>query len=171
MWLGLRAALFALLLPGTVLVGMPLWLWSLDGPAADLGLAAQVVGVPLLVVGVAALAWCIWDFAQRGRGTLAPVDPPRFVVRSGLYRVVRNPMYVAVLTTLAGEALVAGHLLIAGWALAVAAAVHTFVVLYEEPALRQQFGGDYLAYCDAVPRWLPRRPREPDGPVDPSESP
>lgn len=154
--LWLRATAFALLLPGTVLGWMPLWLWSLDGPAADLG-AGRLVGVPLLVVGAAALGWCIWDFARRGRGTLAPVDPPRFVVRTGLYRVVRNPMYVAVLVTLAGEVVVSGHLLIAAWALAVAVTVHTFVVLYEEPTLCHQFGADYTAYCGTVPRWLPRR--------------
>ena len=88
----------------------------------------------------------------------APVDPPKFVVRSGLYRITRNPMYVAVVTTLLGEALLFDSVPIAVWAAVVAVTVHLFVVLYEEPTLHRQFGEPYDDYRAAVPRWIgPRR--------------
>jgi protein-S-isoprenylcysteine O-methyltransferase Ste14/uncharacterized protein YndB with AHSA1/START domain len=144
-----------LLLPGTVLIWVPLWLATLHGGRLELG-TIRWVGVPVLVIGVAGLLWCIWDFGHRGRGTLAPVDPPRFVVHSGLYRVVRNPMYVSVLVTLIGEAVVFRSARFIAWAAIVALVVHVFVVAYEEPTLRRQFGASYGAYCREVSRWLPR---------------
>ena len=90
--------------------------------------------------GVAGLLWCIWDFGRRGRGTLAPVDPPRFVVRTGPLPRLRNPMYLSVLVALAGEVLLFGSPLLLFWAAIVAITVHLFVVAYEEPTLRRQFG-------------------------------
>lgn len=155
--LWLRSALFALLLPGSVLVWVPLWLSSDDHGGLGVG-PLRWVGLPLMVLGAAGLLWCIADFARRGRGTLAPVDPPQFVVRSGLYRVTRNPMYVAVLITLVGEALLFDSVPLAVWTAVVAVVVHLFVVLYEEPTLHRQFGDPYDAYRATVPRWLlPRR--------------
>jgi protein-S-isoprenylcysteine O-methyltransferase Ste14 len=159
--LWLRSIAFALLLPGSVLLWVPLGLAAGDparlGPARWIGAGpARWIGLPLVVLGSAALLWCIAEFARRGRGTLAPVDPPRFVVRSGLYRVTRNPMYVGVLVTLIGEALLFDSVSLAVWAAAVAVTVHLFVVLYEEPTLRRQFGEPYETYVAAVPRWLPR---------------
>ena len=120
--------------------------------------AARWIGLPVLIVGVAGLLWCIWDFGRRGKGTLAPIDPPRFVVRTGPYRVVRNPMYLSVLTALGGEALLFSSSWLIVWAVVVATAFHVFVIAYEEPALRRQFGPPYEGYCRAVSRWLPRRP-------------
>ena len=159
--LWLRSILFALLLPGSVLVWVPLVLTS--GDHADIGLGPlRWLGVPLVALGAAGLLWCIVDFARRGRGTLAPVDPPQFVVRSGLYRVTRNPMYVAVLVTLVGETLLADTVRLAIWTLLVAVTVHLFVVLYEEPTLRRRFGEPYVAYTATVPRWL--RPSGRPGP-------
>ena len=153
--LWLRSIGFALLLPGSVLLWVPLGLSA--GDPARLGVGpARWAGLPLVVLGSAALLWCIAEFARRGRGTLAPVDPPRFVVRSGLYRVTRNPMYVGVLVTLAGEALLFGSVPIMVWAVVVAVTVHLFVVLYEEPTLLRQFGEPYETYLATVPRWLPR---------------
>jgi protein-S-isoprenylcysteine O-methyltransferase Ste14 len=152
--LWLRSALFALLLPGSVLVWVPLWLSS-DDDHADLGIGPlRWIGLPLVVLGAAGLLWCIADFARRGRGTLAPVDPPQFVVRSGLYRVTRNPMYVAVLITLVGEAVLFDSVPLTVWTVVVAVTVHLFVVLYEEPTLHRQFGEPYDAYRATVPRWL-----------------
>jgi protein-S-isoprenylcysteine O-methyltransferase Ste14 len=120
--------------------------------------AARWVGVVPLAIGASGLLWCIWDFARVGRGTLAPVDAPRFVVRSGLYRFVRNPMYLSVLTALAGEMLLFRSVRLAIWELVVAISFHSFVIGYEEPRLRRKFGADYETYRTAVPRWLPRRP-------------
>ncbi len=155
MVLWLRSAFFMFVLPGTVVVWVPVWISTFEGGRLELG-AARWIGLPLVVAGAAGLLWCIWDFARRGRGTLAPVDPPKIVVHTGLYRVVRNPMYVAVVTTLVGEAVLFGSWWLLGWAIVVAATVHVFVVGYEEPTLRRQFGAAYDSYCQSVPRWLPR---------------
>ena len=98
--LALRALLSFVLLPGIVAFAVPLLLLRPRG----VGGAPGLLGLPLLVVGAAGLAWCVIDFARRGEGTLAPWDPPRRLVRQGLYRYSRNPMYVAVLLLLAGWA-------------------------------------------------------------------
>lgn len=105
-----------------------------------------------------ATSWCLWDFAHLGRGTLAPVDAPRFVVRGSLYRYIRNPMCLSVLTALAGEA----------FAIPIGAARglgdHRCCRLPRLcPRLRgadaaTRFGTDYDAYRRAVPRWRRRRP-------------
>lgn len=154
--LWLRAVFFALVLPGTVLIWVPLWLSSSGGRISTKGATSWLGAVPL-VIGVAGLLWCIWDFGHTGRGTLAPVDPPQFVVRTGLYRFVRNPMYLSVLTAVVGEALVLRSVRLAVWGAVVAIAFHLFVVNYEEPTLQRQFGADYEAYCRDVPRWWPGR--------------
>jgi len=96
------------------------------------------------------------DFAQKGKGTPAPVDPPKELVISGLYRYVRNPMYVSVLLIIVGHFLWFGYwnlLVYAGFFLVVA---HLFVTLYEEPNLGKRFGSSYENYLKEVPRWLPR---------------
>jgi protein-S-isoprenylcysteine O-methyltransferase Ste14 len=154
--LWLRSAFFAVVLPGTVLIWVPLWLATFSGGTLALG-ALRWVGLVPLIIGTAGLLRCIWDFGRSGKGTLAPVDPPRFVVRAGLYRVVRNPMYVSVLCALVGEVVLFRSLRLAIWGTTVALAFHLFVVAYEEPTLRRQFGADYETYRRDVPRWLPRR--------------
>jgi protein-S-isoprenylcysteine O-methyltransferase Ste14 len=155
--LALRALFFAILIPGTTVVLIPSLLLRREertGPFTFQPLRLQ--GLVLLVGGAAALFWCIRDFAVSGRGTLAPVDPPRKLVRVGLYRHVRNPMYLAVLVTLFGEALFFGSRTLAIYAGVVWLVFHAFVRLYEEPRLRELFGADYDAYRALVPRWIPR---------------
>jgi protein-S-isoprenylcysteine O-methyltransferase Ste14 len=158
--LWLRSAVFTLVLPGSAVVWVPLWLLARSDGRLDLG-PVRWVGPPVLLAGVLGLIWCIWDFGRVGRGTLAPVDPPRFAVRSGMYRVVRNPMYISVLTILLGEALLFRSVWLLAWMTIAAAMFHLFVVTYEEPTLRRRFGSDYRSYCGAVPRWLPRYRRPP----------
>jgi hypothetical protein len=96
------------------------------------------------------------DFALAGRGTPAPIDPPRELVVRGLYRVTRNPMYVGVLTVIAAGSWLFGSVPLAFYAFVVFACFHCFVIGYEEPTLRRSFDGAYQRYCAAVPRWLPR---------------
>ncbi|MEJ7582702.1 MAG: isoprenylcysteine carboxylmethyltransferase family protein [Acidimicrobiales bacterium] len=156
--LWLRSAIFTLGLPGTVLLWVPICLSTLEGGRFDIA-ALRWFGVAPLVTGAAGLVWCIWDFGRTGKGTLAPIDPPRCVVGTGLYRRVRNPMYVSVLTVLGGEVLLLGSVRLAVWSVMVAIAFHLFVVAYEEPTLRSKFKESYEAYCRAVPRWWPKQTR------------
>ncbi len=157
-WLGVRSVGWACLLPGVVAGWVP---WRYLGVARvriAWGDPVDLLGVALVGLGTALLAACIADFARRGRGTLAPVDPPTALVVEGPYRYVRNPMYIGVSTILLGElAVTRTPALLVYWA-AVLTALHLFVVLYEEPALRRRFGPAYEAYARAVGRWIPSRP-------------
>src|SRR5688572_9352906 len=102
----LRSIFFTFLLPGTVTVLIPYWLISLRGAGVSTDREPlRYFGLLLIAIGAAGLIWCIWEFFSRGRGTLAPVDPPKHLVVQGLYRYVRNPMYVSVVTILLGESI------------------------------------------------------------------
>jgi protein-S-isoprenylcysteine O-methyltransferase Ste14 len=114
--------------------------------------------VLLIASGAAFYLWCAWEFAAAGLGTPAPIDPPKVLVARGLYRVVRNPMYVGVLLVLLGESLVFGSWALLRYAVLVWLCFHLFVVLYEEPALRRKFGASYEGYRKRVWRWTPRLP-------------
>ena len=113
----------------------------------------------VFAVGAVVYLHCLWLFAVRGRGTPAPFDPPRILVWRGLYKWVRNPMYLGTLTLVTGEAvfLRSNHILV--YLICLTCAVHLFVLGYEEDSLRRQFGAMYEDYKRAVPRWLPRKPR------------
>jgi protein-S-isoprenylcysteine O-methyltransferase Ste14 len=150
-----RAVLFTVLLPGTTLVWIPQMLAARDASRLELPVF-RWFGLPLAAVGAGVLLVCIVDFARKGRRTLAPVDPPRNLVASGLYRRVRNPMYSGAVALLVGQAMLfesKSVLLYAGffWL-----ATHLFVLAYEEPHLERTFGAEYEEYRAAVPRWLPR---------------
>ena len=152
-------AVIALALPALVDVAVPAWLLSFPGGHIDIG-AARFVGVPLLGAG----CWLLLDsvlvrFAHEGRGTLAPIDPPRFVVRGGAYRVVRNPMYLANLAIVVGSGLLFQSWFLFGWAAILCVAFHLFVISYEEPTLTRLFGDDYETYRRHVGRWIPHLPR------------
>ncbi|HYR29811.1 MAG TPA: isoprenylcysteine carboxylmethyltransferase family protein [Thermoanaerobaculia bacterium] len=140
-----------------------IWLWTWLIPrwiAAGVPLVPRwsAAAVALMLPGAAIMLQCIFDFAWTGRGTPAPWDPPRRLVVRGLYRWVRNPMYVGMGLFLIGEALLLpavtrGMLSMVAifWGLAT-----IFIVVYEEPVLRAKFDGDYRKYCRNVRRWLPR---------------
>lgn len=108
-------------------------------------------------MGAAGLLWCIWQFFSEGRGTLAPIDAPKHLVVRGLYQYVRNPMYVSVVTMLLGEAIVFLSTPIVIEAGIFMVLANLFVVFYEEPALRRQFGESYERYLQTVGRWIPRK--------------
>jgi protein-S-isoprenylcysteine O-methyltransferase Ste14 len=151
MLLGLRA-LLAFVLPAVTLLWIPSLLWPEGWTPDPLGLA----GIPLMLAGAAVLVDSVVRFAVNGKGTLAPIDPPKKLVTGGLYRFVRNPMYVGGLLVLFGQALFFRSSSLLLYALAWWLAVHLFIVLYEEPHLRAVFGADYENYRTAVPRWIPR---------------
>jgi len=95
-------------------------------------------------------------FVSEGAGTPAPVAPTQRLVVGGLYRYVRNPMYLAVGTMLIGQALLLGRASLLGYAAIFYAVVIAFVRGYEEPVLTARYGDEYRAYRRAVPGWWPR---------------
>lgn len=155
-WLALRSLLWAALLPGFFAGYVPWRYFGLSRVRIDVRHPSDIAGLACIALGVALLAACIWEFARRGRGTLSPVDPPRQLVIQGLYRYVRNPMYLSVTTIILGELLLTrSRALFVYWVMWFVA-VNIFVMGYEEPALRRQFGASYEDYTRRVHRWLPR---------------
>lgn len=153
----LGSLVFLVVVPGTVAGLVPWWIsgWRVERPflgAAEL----RLLGAALLALGAAVLLDSFARFALRGLGTPAPVAPPRHLVVTGLYRHVRNPMYVGVVAAILGQALLLGNAALLGYALVVWLVVHLFVVLYEEPTLARTFGDEYAAFRANVPRWIPR---------------
>ena len=152
----LGSLLFLFVAPGVV-AGLVPWLLTDWEPAADVPVPLVALGVLLVAAGVAVLLHAFARFVVEGIGTPAPVAPTERLVVGGLYRYVRNPMYLAVAATIVGQALILGRPGLLLYALAFGATVFAFVRLYEEPALAQRYGAEYDAYRRAVPGWWPRR--------------
>jgi protein-S-isoprenylcysteine O-methyltransferase Ste14 len=151
----LRSLLWTILLPGIFAGYVPWRFFDLGAVRLDRSNPAHVIGLLSMVAGVALLGGCIVEFARSGRGTLSPVDPPRRLVIRGMYRFVRNPMYISVTMIVLGEALVASSTaLVVYWAIWFLCA-NLFVIGYEEPTLRHTFGAAYDDYARQVGRWLP----------------
>jgi protein-S-isoprenylcysteine O-methyltransferase Ste14 len=163
------SAVFFLLAPGVV-AGLIPWLltrWQAREPLPYWA-PVRVLGGILLVAGLIALVQAFVRFVVEGLGTPAPVAAPERLVVGGVYRYVRNPMYVAVLAAIIGQALLLGQLGLLLYAGAAWLVVAAFVRWYEEPTLTRRFGADYEAYRRAVPAWWPRlRPWEPGERDDP----
>jgi protein-S-isoprenylcysteine O-methyltransferase Ste14 len=144
--------------------------WWLTGwRVRDLGpypAVPRVAGALLLAAGAGVLLHAFARFVVEGAGTPAPVAPTERLVIGGLYRHVRNPMYLAVLAAIVGQALLLGQPVLLAYAAFVALAFVTFVGLYEEPTLLRSYGEQYARYRRAVPGWWPRlRPWRPDPPA------
>ena len=154
----LKTLIFTILVPGTLL-GLVPWLLQWSGEAVLPTFFAWLIGVIPIGLGILLYLWCAGAFTVVGRGTPAPIDAPVFLVKSGPYRWVRNPMYLGVLSVWFGEAILFHSLLLAGCGLLIAGIVQLFVVFHEEPSLRRRFGESYETYLRMVPRWLPRYPR------------
>jgi protein-S-isoprenylcysteine O-methyltransferase Ste14 len=153
----LGSALFLVIAPGT-LAGYVPWRicrWEMAPPLFGLA-AVRVAGAALIALGLPVLLDSFRRFAVEGLGTPAPVFPTRHLVISGLYRHVRNPMYVAVTALIVGQGLLFGSIALLEYGVAVWAAFFLFVLGYEEPTLRAQFGREYEEFCEHVPRWIPR---------------
>ena len=129
--------------------------WRLETPLLGV-VAGRPLGYLLVMAGAAVVVESFCRFALKGLGTPAPIAPTTHLVMSGLYRYVRNPMYVGVLAVVLGQALILGRAVLVGYAVFVWAAFFAFVVLYEEPALQRRFGASYTEYRANVRRWLPR---------------
>ena len=106
--------------------------------------------------GTAIYLRCAWDFAYHGRGTPAPIDPPKILIFRGLHRFVRNPMYLGVLCVIFGQAELFRSVRILIYGVCLWLVFHLFVIVYEEPTLRKQFGASYEEYRRMVPRWIPK---------------
>ncbi len=153
----LGSALFLVLAPGIVDGLVPWWLtrWR-AGAGASAG--ARVLGALVIAAGLLVLLDAFIRFARVGRGTPSPTHPTERLVVSGLYRYTRNPMYLAVVGIIAGQALLLWRRELLVYGLAVALGFALFVRLYEEPTLRRRYGAEYDRYRAAVPRWwLARR--------------
>ena len=144
----LRAVFAFMAMPGTVAILVPLLLFRPDDGRF------HPLGIIPLALGTVFLLWCVRDFYVAGKGTLAPWTPPRHLVEVGLYRLSRNPMYIAVLLMLCGWAIGFRSLGVWGYAAVIAIAFHLRVVLAEEPWLARTHGEAWVRYKSHVPRWL-----------------
>ena len=160
------STIFFAVAPGVVAGLVPLWLthWQVRGSLAHWA-PLRVAGLIMLILGGAVLIQAFARFVTEGHGTPAPVAPTERLVVGGLYRYVRNPMYLAVVAAITGQALILGQPVLLGYAAAVWVTVASFVRWYEEPTLARQFGEQYRSYRCAVPAWRPRiRPWHQDQP-------
>jgi protein-S-isoprenylcysteine O-methyltransferase Ste14 len=153
----LGSAFFLVIAPGTVAGLVPWWIsnWRIRPALLDFPYF-RWLGVLLIVAAVPVLLDSFARFALQGLGTPAPVFPTQHLVVSGLYRYVRNPMYVAVATVILGQGLLFGNVQVLEYGGLVWLGFHLFVVFYEEPTLRRSFGSEYEAFCAHVGRWVPR---------------
>ena len=149
------SVVFLLVAPGVVAGLVP---WLLTGWRVERSwLPLQVVGLVLVAAGVGVLLHAFARFVVEGVGTPAPVAPTERLVVGGLYRYVRNPMYLAVAAVIVGQAVVLGQPILVVYAAGFVVSVAAFVRWYEEPTLRRRFGAEYERYREAVPGWWPRR--------------
>jgi protein-S-isoprenylcysteine O-methyltransferase Ste14 len=152
----LKTIFFILLVPGFLLWIVPVDLVTqIGGPALPVG-PWTWAAIPFWVTGVAVVIWCAADFVRKGHGTPAPIEPPKELVISGLYRYVRNPMYVGVLLIQVGHIVWFGTLAQGIYWFFLCIGFNLFIRANEEPHLRRTFGAAYEEYCRKVPRWIPR---------------
>jgi protein-S-isoprenylcysteine O-methyltransferase Ste14 len=151
----LKSLFFLLLVPGLLLGYFPYLIAAADIELFDTG-AFAYLAFPVWLVGEIAMLWCFWNFTVNGRGTPAPIDPPKELVTVGLYRFVRNPMYVAGIIVLFGWVFWSPSLPLIIAPMFFFLAAHLFVTFYEEPTLKKKFGAAYEEYHRRVPRWIPR---------------
>jgi protein-S-isoprenylcysteine O-methyltransferase Ste14 len=153
----LGSALFLVLAPGTVAGLAPWWISRWQMKPAFFGFApSRIAGVALILAGLPVLLDSFARFAVQGLGTPAPVFPTKHLVVTGWYRYVRNPMYVAVVSIIIGQALLFGNVHVLEYGAGAWLVTHFFVLAYEEPTMRSTFSEEYQQFCANVPRWIPR---------------
>lgn len=149
----LKNILFTFIAPGTVAVYVPYLLTRGRTPSSG---AMFAISIAFFATGAAIYLWCLWHFAYYGRGTPAPIDAPKKLVIHGLYKYVRNPMYVGVLTAVFGWVILYRSFMLLGYAALLWICFELFIVFYEEPHLKKIFGHEYEEYCLRVGRWFPK---------------
>ena len=152
-----KTIIFLIMVPGVVLLYVPYGIVT-----SPYNMVFPIDGFRYLAfiawpLGISIMLWCVWDFIVKGKGTPAPVDPPKELVVAGLYKYVRNPMYIGVLLILLGHILWSGSILLVLYAVGTLVCFQLFVVFYEEPFLKKTFGESYQLYLQKVPRWVPRK--------------
>lgn len=153
----LKTLLWSIFVPGTLSILVPYLLLSYWPDLLSFELSNfRFLGLIPITLGASLYFWCAWDFTFTGRGTPAPFDPPKEIVVRGPYQYVRNPMYVAVLCVLIGEAILFESAVILIFAAILFSWFHPWVIFYEETVLKRKFGESYQNYCRKVPRWIPR---------------
>jgi protein-S-isoprenylcysteine O-methyltransferase Ste14 len=160
------SAIFLVVAPGIVAGYVPwrICRWHVEAPLLGIS-SLRLVGVLLIAAGLTVLLDSFARFALQGLGTPAPIFPTRHLVVSGLFRYVRNPMYIAVVSLILGQGLFFGSILVLEYGVAVFVGFYLFVLIYEEPTLLKSYGREYEEFCANVPRWIPhlrpwRRKRE-----------
>jgi protein-S-isoprenylcysteine O-methyltransferase Ste14 len=153
----LGSALFFAVAPSTLAGLIPWWIthWEFLPPFFDLQ-ATRAVGILLIVAGLPGLVDSFARFALQGLGTPAPIAPPQNLVVTGLYRYVRNPIYVAVVAVILGQAILFGDWRLMTYGGLMWLAFHAVVLAFEEPVLAEKFGAQYEDFRANVPRWIPR---------------
>jgi protein-S-isoprenylcysteine O-methyltransferase Ste14 len=154
MWV--KTIFLTLLVPGVAVFLVPFFLQRPSGFQLNSSPWIAALGIMTIFLGVFSFSWVSQAFVRFGKGTPAPFDPPRQFVARGLYRFVRNPMYLGAVLVILGEALLfwSWHLL--AYAAAMLTMLHFFVIFYEESSLLRRFGEPYQDYLRTVPRWFPR---------------
>jgi len=159
-WLLLKLAVFTVCVPGTATVWLPLYVLFPALRQRPIEWNAATAGaIVLMAAGASGYLWCALEFAFVGRGTPAPIDMPRRLVVQGLYRYVRNPMYISALLVLVGESALFRSWHMLEYSAVIAIGFHFFVLFHEEPTLRRKMGPEYVKYCEDVARWSPRLTR------------
>ena len=153
----LGSVLFFVAAPVVVGGLVPWWIMRWEFQPAFLGFeVTRVIGVMLIIAGIPGLVDSFARFALQGLGTPAPIAPTQNLVVTGLYRYVRNPIYIALVSVTVGQALLFGDGRLLWYGAVVWLVFHLFVVLSEEPILQQKFGMEYETFRANVPRWIPR---------------
>jgi len=156
MSLFLRNLLFTILQPGLVAGLIPFWILgsNVKGALAQPFNFYHYLAMLIFAIGFVIMLTCIISFAIQGRGTLSPADPTKKLVTAGLYRFSRNPMYVGVMMMLIGESIFFQSFALVKYSLFIFAAFNIFIIFFEEPRLRRDFGEEYNKYVKEVRRWF-----------------
>ncbi|HYK39897.1 MAG TPA: isoprenylcysteine carboxylmethyltransferase family protein [Candidatus Eremiobacteraceae bacterium] len=159
LWVLFKTLIFTIFVPGVVAFWIPRTLrtrMTFDLYLDEKMLFRLIASMFLFLAGVLIYLWCAWDFSVKGLGTPAPFDAPKKLVVNGVYRYVRNPMYVGVACIIAAQIVAVWSTEIFLYLLFVLLCANLFVLFYEEPHLRKIFGEQYEDYCRNVRRWIPR---------------